>query len=73
MVWLMLLAGLRRCEVLGLRMSDLRPGERRVFVAEGKAVISAWCRSAGRFSPRWLPTLIMNGVPRPVLITCLWY
>jgi site-specific recombinase XerD len=36
MVWLMLLAGLRRCEVLGLRMSDLRPGERRVFVAEGK-------------------------------------
>ncbi len=36
MVWLMLLGGLRRCEVLGLRMNDLRPGERRVFVAEGK-------------------------------------
>ena len=36
MVWLMLLGGLRRCEVLGLRMADLRPGERRVFVAEGK-------------------------------------
>ena len=29
MVWLMLLGGLRRCEVLGLRMADLRPGERR--------------------------------------------
>ena len=36
MVWLMLLGGLRRCEVLGLRMNDLRPGERRVFIAEGK-------------------------------------
>src|SRR5215207_1205921 len=36
MVWLMLLGGLRRCEVLGLRMNDLRPGERRVFVADGK-------------------------------------
>ncbi len=36
MVWLMLLGGLRRCEVLGLRMADLRPGERRVFIAEGK-------------------------------------
>jgi integrase/recombinase XerD len=32
----MLLGGLRRCEVLGLRLSDLRPGERRVFVGEGK-------------------------------------
>ena len=36
MVWLMLLGGLRRCEVLGLRMNDLRPGERRVFIADGK-------------------------------------
>lgn len=33
MVWLMLLGGLRLCEVLGMRMGDLRPGERRVFVA----------------------------------------
>jgi site-specific recombinase XerD len=36
MVEVMLLGGLRRCEVLGLRLPDLRPGERRVFVAEGK-------------------------------------
>ena len=36
MVEAMLLGGLRRCEVLGLRLGDLRPGERRVFVAEGK-------------------------------------
>jgi site-specific recombinase XerD len=36
MVEAMVLGGLRRCEVLGLRMADLRVGERRVFVAEGK-------------------------------------
>lgn len=36
MVEAMLLGGLRRCEVLGLRMNDLQPGEHRVFVAEGK-------------------------------------
>jgi integrase/recombinase XerD len=36
MVEAMLLGGLRRCEVLGLRLMDLRPGERRLFVAEGK-------------------------------------
>ncbi len=36
MVEARLLGGLRRCEVLGLRLEDLRPGERRVFVAEGK-------------------------------------
>ncbi|MGH8875444.1 MAG: tyrosine-type recombinase/integrase, partial [Acidimicrobiia bacterium] len=32
----MLLGGLRRCEVLGLRLQDVKAGERRVFVAEGK-------------------------------------
>lgn len=32
----MLLGGLRRCEVLGLRLEDLNPGERRLFIAEGK-------------------------------------
>ena len=36
MIEVMLLGGLRRCEVLGLRLPDLRPGEGRVFVAEGK-------------------------------------
>jgi len=37
MVNAMLLGGLRRCEVLGLRLADLNAGERRLFVAEGKA------------------------------------
>ncbi|MER7694807.1 tyrosine-type recombinase/integrase [Streptomyces sp. NPDC097610] len=36
MVLAMLLGGLRRCEALGLRIGDLSPGERRVFVSEGK-------------------------------------
>jgi site-specific recombinase XerD len=36
MVEAMVLGGLRRCEVLGLRLEDLRPAEGRVFVAEGK-------------------------------------
>ncbi len=36
MVHAMLLGGLRRCEVLGLRLGDVRPGENRLFIAEGK-------------------------------------
>src|SRR5918993_2685089 len=36
MVQAMLLGGLRRCEVLGLGLEDLRLGEWRVFVADGK-------------------------------------
>jgi integrase/recombinase XerD len=32
----MAFGGLRRCEVLGLRLEDLRVAERRVFIAEGK-------------------------------------
>jgi integrase/recombinase XerD len=36
MVEAMVLGGLRRCEVLGLRLEDVRVAERRVFVADGK-------------------------------------
>jgi integrase/recombinase XerD len=36
MVAAMVLGGLRRCEVVGLRLGDLRFGERRLFIAEGK-------------------------------------
>ncbi len=36
MVAAMVLGGLRCCEVLGLRLPDLRFGERRVFIDEGK-------------------------------------
>jgi site-specific recombinase XerD len=36
MVEAMVLGGLRRCEVLGLRMADLKFGDRRVFIVDGK-------------------------------------
>ena len=36
MVEAMLLGGLRRCELLGLRLEDVNSGERRLFLAEGK-------------------------------------
>jgi integrase/recombinase XerD len=36
MVQAMILGGLRRCEVLGLKLGDLRLGEWRVMVTEGK-------------------------------------
>jgi integrase/recombinase XerD len=36
MVEAMVFGGLRRCEVLGLRLADLRAGERKVFIADGK-------------------------------------
>jgi integrase/recombinase XerD len=36
MIESMLLGGLRRCEVLGLRLGDVNVGERRLFIANGK-------------------------------------
>jgi integrase/recombinase XerD len=36
MVEAMLLAGLRGCEVLGLCLTDVNLGERRLFISEGK-------------------------------------
>jgi integrase/recombinase XerD len=45
----MLLAGLRRCEVLGLRLRDVNPGERRLFVASGKGGRERIVPVSGRF------------------------
>jgi len=36
MVLAMLLGGLRRCEVLGLALGDVKVGERRLFISRGK-------------------------------------
>ena len=36
MVAAMVLGGLRRCEVLGLRLADIQVADRRVFIVEGK-------------------------------------
>jgi site-specific recombinase XerD len=49
MVEAMVLGGLRRCEVLGLRLEDLWVGERRVFVAEGKGGHQRVVPMSGRF------------------------
>ena len=49
MVAAMVLAGLRRCEVLGLRLGDLHAAERRVFIAEGKAGRQRLIPVSGRF------------------------
>jgi len=49
MVAAMVLGGLRRCEVLGLRLDDLRAAERRVFVAEGKAARQRLIPVSSRF------------------------
>jgi integrase/recombinase XerD len=49
MVAAMVLGGLRRCEVLGLRLEDLHVAERRVFVAEGKGGRQRLVPVSGRF------------------------
>jgi len=49
MVAAMVLGGLRRCEVLGLRLGDLQVAERRVFVAEGKGGRQRLIPVSGRF------------------------
>ena len=45
----MLLGGLRRCEVLGVRLRDVNPGERRLFVASGKGGRERIVPVSGRF------------------------
>jgi site-specific recombinase XerD len=49
MVEAMLLGGLRRCEVLGLCLRDVRPGEKRLFIAEGKGGHERIVPVSGRF------------------------
>jgi site-specific recombinase XerD len=49
MVAAMVLGGLRRCEVLGLRLGDLHAAERPVFIAEGKGGHQRLVPVSGRF------------------------
>jgi integrase/recombinase XerD len=49
MVEAMLLAGLRRGETLGLKLEDLKPGDRRLFIAEGKGGRERIVPVSGRF------------------------
>jgi integrase/recombinase XerD len=45
----MVLGGLRRCEVLGLRLGDLQVAKRRVFIGEGKGGHQRQIPVSGRF------------------------
>ncbi len=45
----MVLGGLRRCEVLGLRLEDLQVAARRVFIADGKGGHQRQIPVSGRF------------------------
>ena len=56
MVLAMLLGGLRRCEVLGLRLEDVQAGERRLFIAEGKGGHQRIVPVSSRFFAAW-PTI----------------
>jgi site-specific recombinase XerD len=49
MVEAMVLGGLRRCEVLGLRLGDLQVANRRVFIGEGKGGHQRQIPVSGRF------------------------
>jgi integrase/recombinase XerD len=49
MVEAMLFGGLRRCEVLGLRLVDVKLADRRLFIAEGKGGHERVVPVAGRF------------------------
>lgn len=72
MVLAMLLGGLRRCEVLGLRLADIRVPERSLFVAEGRAATNASCRSPTCSSPRSATTSTTSGQPACRRIGCSW-
>jgi integrase len=49
MVAAMVLGGLRRCEVVWLRLEDVRAGDRKVFVADGKGGHQRLVPVSGRF------------------------
>lgn len=63
MVLAMVLGGLRRCEVLGLRLADVRVGDRSLFIAEGKGghqrvvpVANAFFAAVGEYLGNERPT-----------------
>lgn len=66
MVEAMVLGGLRRCEVLGLELADVRLGERRVFVSDGKGGRQRLVPMSGRFFAtlgRYLDSEPPKGIP----------
>jgi integrase/recombinase XerD len=72
MVLGMLLAGLRRCEVLGLRFADVQVADRRLAVVEGKGGHHRVVRPRTGSSARSAPTWMTSGQPRHRQSGCLW-
>ena len=74
MVEAMVLGGLRRAEVLGLRLEDIRPGDRRVFVADGKGGHQRLVPMSARFFAsvgNYLDTERPAGVDSPFVFVVL--
>ena len=72
MVEAMVLGGLRRCEVLGLRLEDLQVAERRVFIAEGKGGHQRLIPVSARFFHRVAAYLDTSGRRMPTPTRCSW-
>ncbi len=65
MVAAMVFGGLRRCEVLGLQIEDLRVAERRVFIADGKGGHQRLVPVSTRFFSAVAAHLETERPPRP--------
>ena len=72
MVEAMVLGGLRRCEVLGLDLADVRVGERRVFVADGKGGRQRLIPCQAGSSPPWAAIWIRSARRDSRLPGCSW-
>ena len=68
----MLLAGLRRCEVLGVRLQDINPGEQRLFVASGRGGRQRIVPVSGRFFEALGEYVGSERPPEAVSDVCLW-
>ena len=70
MIEAMVLGGLRRSEVLGLRLEDLRLGERRLFINEGKGGRQRLIPISSRFFSTSGVISIVNDHPTPERTGC---
>jgi len=73
MVAAMVLGGLRRCEVLGLRLEDMHVAERRGFIAEGKGGWQRLIPVSGRFFAAVAAYWTRSGRRVPAATGCSWY
>jgi hypothetical protein len=72
MVLGMVLAGLRRCEVLGLRMADVRVGTGACSSPRARAVTSGWFPSPAGSCRCWVITCTMSAPLRRRRTGCSW-